>query len=120
MKRISRINGPVVKAVGDTDFHNQHMVLVGEKKLIGEVISIDGDEVTIQVYESTSGLKPGEIVESLNKPLSVTLGPGIMGNIFDGIQRPLSELLRKYGSFMSRGQIGSNIDTSKEWHFSPR
>lgn len=120
MKRISRINGPVVKAVGDTDFHNQHMVLVGEKKLIGEVISIDGDEVTIQVYESTSGLRPGEIVESLNKPLSVTLGPGIMGNIFDGIQRPLSELLRTYGSFISRGQICSNLDTTKKWHFVPK
>ncbi len=120
VKKISRINGPVVKATGDTDFAMQDMVLVGEEKLIGEVISIHGEEITIQVYESTSGLKPGAPVESVNKPLSVTLGPGIIGNIFDGIQRPLFELYRHSGSFMSKGLSCDSIDKTKEWHFFPK
>ena len=86
MKFISRINGPVVKAKGDDDFSVQDMVYVGKIRLIGEVISVDRDEATIQVYESTSGLMPGEPVETTGQPLSVYLAPGIIGNMFDGMR----------------------------------
>ena len=79
------------------------MVLVGSKKLIGEIISIDEDIATIQVYEETQGLKVGEIIESTNVPLSVTLGPGIIGNIFDGIQRPLEKIYSMTGEFIAEG-----------------
>lgn len=119
MKSIYRINGPVVKARGDTDIAMQSVVLVGDEKLIGEVIGVDGEEITIQVYESTSGLKPGEPVLSTDKPLSVTLGPGIIGNIFDGIQRPLENLYRQTGDFMARGVDCENLDGEKKWHFTP-
>ena len=119
MKSIYRINGPVVKARGDTDIAMQSVVLVGDEKLIGEVIGVDGEEITIQVYESTSGLKPGEPVLSTDKPLSVTLGPGIIGNIFDGIQRPLENLYRQTGDFMTRGVDCENLDGEKKWHFTP-
>ena len=119
MKSIYRINGPVVKARGDTDIAMQSVVLVGNEKLIGEVIGVDGEEITIQVYESTSGLKPGEPVLSTDKPLSVTLGPGIIGNIFDGIQRPLENLYRQTGDFMTRGVDCENLDGEKKWHFTP-
>lgn len=119
MKAIYRINGPVVKARGDSDIAMQNVVLVGEEKLIGEVIGVDGEEITIQVYESTSGLKPGEPVVSTEKPLSVTLGPGIIGNIFDGIQRPLEELYKQTGDFMARGVDCNNLDMERPWYFTP-
>ncbi len=119
MKSIYRINGPVVKARGDTDIAMQNVVLVGNEKLIGEVIGVDGEEITIQVYESTSGLKPGEPVISTDKPLSVTLGPGIIGNIFDGIQRPLEDLYSQTGDFMARGVDCNNLNMEKKWHFTP-
>ena len=118
-KEIYRVNGPVVKARGRGDFAMQSVVLVGEERLIGEVIRIDGEEATIQVYETTGGLKPGEPVVTTEKPLSVTLGPGIIGNIFDGIQRPLKALEEKSGAFMARGLNISNLDTEKLWHFKP-
>lgn len=119
MKHISRINGPVVKARGDDDFSVQDMVYVGNIRLVGEVISVDGDEATIQVYESTSGLMPGEPVESTNQPLSVYLAPGIIGNMFDGIQRPLEKLYDASGDFITRGQQMDNLDVEKKWHFTP-
>ena len=119
MKSIYRINGPVVKARGDTDIAMQNVVLVGNEKLIGEVIGVDGEEITVQVYESTSGLRPGEPVVSTDKPLSVTLGPGIIGNIFDGIQRPLEDLYRQTGDFMDRGVDCDNLNMEKKWHFTP-
>ena len=119
MKFISRINGPVVKAKGDDDFSVQDMVYVGKIRLIGEVISVDRDEATIQVYESTSGLMPGEPVETTGQPLSVYLAPGIIGNMFDGIQRPLEKLYEASGDFITRGQQFDNLDTEKKWHFIP-
>ncbi len=118
-KQITRINGPVVKAAGPADTAIQDVVLVGREKLIGEVIGVDGEEATVQVYESTSGLKPGEPVQSTGKPLSVVLGPGIIGNIFDGIQRPLWTLYDQTGDFISRGITCSNLDREKKWHFVP-
>lgn len=84
------INGPVIYLKGDTGFMMSEMVYVGKEKLVGEVISLDKDITTVQVYEETSGLKPGEIVEASGSPVSVTLAPGILNNIFDGIERRLS------------------------------
>lgn len=94
-------------------------VIVGESKLIGEVIRLTGDVAFIQVYESTSGLKPGEPVVGTGNPLSVTLGPGIIGQIYDGIQRPLKELSKASGSFIGRGITTTPIDMSKKYHFTP-
>ena len=119
MKYISRINGSVVKAKGNDDFSVQDMVYVGTIRLVGEVISVDGDEATVHVYESTSGLKPGEPVETTGEPLSVYLAPGIIGNMFDGIQRPLEKLYETSGDFITRGQQMENLDTQKKWHFIP-
>ncbi len=119
MKYISRINGSLVKAKGNDDFSVQDMVYVGTIRLVGEVISVDGDEATVQVYESTSGLKPGEPVETTGEPLSVYLAPGIIGNMFDGIQRPLEKLYETSGDFITRGQQMENLDTQKKWHFIP-
>jgi len=94
-------------------------VIVGESKLIGEVIRLTGDVAFIQVYESTSGLKPGEPVIGTGNPLSVMLGPGIIGQIYDGIQRPLKELSKASGSFIGRGITTTPIDMTKKYHFTP-
>src|SRR5690606_9382237 len=97
------------------EFKFREMVTVGEQKLIGEVISIDGDEGTIQVYEETSGLKIGDGVVSTGKPLSVKLGPGIVGGIFDGIQRPLDQIYERTGGFIGEGVGLISIDVDKNW-----
>ena len=89
---IYSINGPVVKVRDTDDFSMLEMVYVGVKKLVGEVIAVNSEETTIQVYESTTGLKPGEPVSGSGMPMSATLGPGILSNIFDGIERPLRKL----------------------------
>lgn len=112
---ITYINGPVIKANNMARFKMREMVTVGQKRLIGEVISIDGDAGTIQVYEETSGLKVGDVVSSTGRPLSVKLGPGIIGNIFDGIQRPLNYIYKKSGSFIAEGIGLASIDLSKKW-----
>lgn len=115
MNTIFSINGPVVK-VGDTkDFSMLEMVYVGEKRLIGEVIGISAEETTIQVYESTTGLKPGEPVEGSGMPMSATLGPGILSNIFDGIERPLKKLEELSGAFIAEGANVPALDTSKRY-----
>ena len=88
-KNIISVNGPVVEAKGNGDFAMHDMVYVGNEKIIGEVIKLNKDIATIQVYEETSGLKIGEKVIGTEAPLSITLGPGIVGNVFDGIERPL-------------------------------
>lgn len=92
MNKIYSVNGPVVKVKDTKDFSMLEMVYVGEKKLIGEVIGITGEFTTIQVYEVTTGLKVGEPVFNTGSPMSATLGPGIISNIFDGIERPLKEI----------------------------
>lgn len=112
---ISGINGPVIKASGAGALQMLEMVQVGNSKLIGEVIGISQNYSTIQVYEETSGLKIGEPVRSTGSPLSLVLGPGIIGRVFDGIQRPLETLKAEFGNFLGRGIETFNLDQDKEW-----
>ena len=109
------VNGPVVKADHMEDFMVREMVMVGEKKLIGEIISLEKSLGTIQVYEETSGLRIGEKVQGTEKPLSLKLGPGIIGNIFDGIERPLSKIYEKGFKFIPEGMGLISIDEKKSW-----
>lgn len=110
------INGPVIYLKGNTGFMMSEMVYVGKERLVGEVISLDKDLTTIQVYEETSGLRPGEIVEATGSPVSVTLAPGILNNIFDGIERPLERIADTNGSaFISRGVNVDSLDRQKLW-----
>lgn len=109
------INGPVVYVKGSNDFAMLQMVKVGNEGLIGEVIAVDSNRTVVQVYESTTGLRPNEPVESLGIPMSVTLAPGIIGNIFDGIERPLKILENKSGAFLDRGIDTSAVDLDKKW-----
>lgn len=118
-KLISSINGPVVEAKGDGDFAMHDMVYVGNEKLIGEVIKLNKDIATIQVYEETSGLRIGEEAIGTEAPLSITLGPGIIGNVFDGIERPLKALEENTGDFLARGTVIDSIDFERTWHFKP-
>ncbi len=115
MGNITMINGPVILGENMTGFKMREMVLVGEKKLIGEVISIDGDKGTVQVYEETEGLKRKEVILSTGKPLSLKLGPGMLGNMFDGIQRPLKKIRDDFGSFIPEGIGLISIDEEKLW-----
>ena len=101
--KIIKIAGPVIVADGMRGTQMYEMVKVGNYKLIGEIIELEGDTATIQVYEETAGLKPGEVVESTGGPLSVELGPGIIGSIFDGIQRPLETIKALSGDYIERG-----------------
>lgn len=110
------INGPVVTVKGKTDLQMLEMVYVGEAGLVGEVIGLDDNATTIQVYEETTGLKPGEKVVSTGGPMCVTLGPGIITNIFDGIERPLGALEEHFGAFIGKGTSVSSLDTEKEWN----
>lgn len=113
MNKIYSVNGPVVKVKDTKDFSMLEMVYVGEKKLIGEVIGITGEFTTIQVYEVTTGLKVGEPVFNTGSPMSATLGPGIISNIFDGIERPLKEIEKICGAFINEGSNVPAIDTEK-------
>ena len=113
--KIYGINGPVIYLKGKHDFKMSEMVYVGNEKLVGEVISLDKNLTTIQVYEETSGLKPGEIVEGTGSAVSVTLAPGILDNIFDGIERPLEQIAEKGGSFITRGVSVDSLDTVRQW-----
>lgn len=115
---IYSISGPVVIAT-DLDGKMFDVVRVGEMGLVGEVIKIVGDKFTIQVYEDTSGLKPGEPVYSTGKPLSVELGPGLLKSIYDGIQRPLDIIQSETGDFIVRGATAPPLDEKKEWDFVP-
>ena len=113
--RIHGINGPVVTLLGNTGLSMMEMVLVGRERLVGEVIGINDRQTTIQVYENTTGLRVGEPVESSGGPLCVTLGPGILDNIFDGIERPLKAIQEQSGDFISRGLSVSPLDETREW-----
>ncbi len=118
--KIIRVAGPLVVAEGMTGAQMYEMVEVGEARLVGEINRIVGDRAYIQVYESTSGLKPGEPVYGTGAPLSVELGPGIIGSIYDGIQRPLTVIREKTGSiFVKRGVKVPALDRNKKWHFRP-
>lgn len=109
------INGPVVTVRGATDFSMMEMVYVGKQRLVGEIIGITSEYTTIQCYEETTGLRPGDPVEGTHTQMNLMLGPGILDNIFDGIERPLAEIEKEVGAFISRGSQVSSLDTEKEW-----
>jgi V/A-type H+/Na+-transporting ATPase subunit A len=117
--RITRISGPVVVAEGLGGAGLYDVVEVGNARLAGEIIRTDGRGATIQVYEENTGMKPGEPVFAMGRPLSVSLGPGLIGMIYDGIQRPLETLKKSYGSFIKSGQRGASLPTDKKWSFTP-
>jgi V/A-type H+/Na+-transporting ATPase subunit A len=118
--KIVWVSGPAVKADGMSTVKMYETVEVGDLRLIGEVIRCTGDVAFIQVYESTSGLKPGEPIKGTGQPLSVLLGPGVIGKIYDGIQRPLDEIAQKSGSFIGRGVATTPVDLKKKYKFTPR
>ena len=109
------INGPVIYLKGNTGFRMSEMVYVGKEKLVGEVIALTKDMTTVQVYEETSGLRPGEEVVASGSAVSVTLAPGILNNIFDGIERPLEEIAKGGGAFITRGVTVDSLDREKKW-----
>ncbi len=115
---IDSVSGPVVTAA-DLDARMNDVVYVGEEGLMGEVIEIEGNVTTIQVYEETSGVGPGEPVENTGEPLSVDLGPGMLDSIYDGVQRPLDVLEGQMGAFLDRGVDAPGIDLDKQWEFTP-
>ena len=118
--KIQKVAGPVVVASEMRGARMYELVKVGGVRLIGEIIRVEGDTATIQVYEETTGIKPGEVVERTGNPLSVELGPGLINQFFDGTQRPLRELLEKGGAFIHRGVSATPLDRTKKWEFSPR
>ena len=115
---LKRIAGPVVTAV-NLDAHMYDVVKVGKEELMGEVIKIQGDSVIIQVYEDTSGIRPGEPVSNTGLSLAVELGPGLLTSIYDGIQRPLEVLVDKMGNFIQRGVTAPGLSHEKKWTFKP-
>lgn len=118
--RVLKINGPVITAIGMRTFAMREMVHVGEKRLLGEIIRMNGDEAIIQVYEETEGMKVGETIEGSGESLSISLGPGLIGGFFDGIGRPLSSLLDKEGMFIKPGTEVPMIDPDKVWEIVPK
>jgi V/A-type H+-transporting ATPase subunit A len=117
---ITKVSGPLVVAKGLTEARMFEVVRVGNLKLFGEIIEIRGDKYFIQVYEETEGIGPGEPVERTNHPLSVELGPGLVGSIYDGIQRPLTTLRSRFGDFVVRGADAPALDREKKWKFEPK
>ncbi|MQY76581.1 MAG: V-type ATP synthase subunit A, partial [Spirochaeta sp.] len=117
--QVKRVNGPVIEASGITDAMMLELVRVGEIRLVGEVIKLAGESAIIQVYEDTTGLAPGENIYGSGMPLSVELGPGLIGTIYDGIQRPLEDLLEISGEFIERGIQSPSLNREKKWHFVP-
>ncbi len=116
---ITKVAGPLVIAEGMRNADMFDVVRVSDKHLIGEIIEMHGDKASIQVYEETAGLGPGEKVVSTGKPLSVELGPGLIGSIFDGIQRPLAEIMKVSGTNLQRGVEVPSLSRDKKWHFVP-
>ena len=117
--KVKRVNGPVITARGITDARMMELVRVGEVRLVGEVIKLEGEQAVIQVYEDTTGLRPGDNIYGAGMPLSVALGPGLIGTIYDGIQRPLKDLKDLSGTYLERGLEVSPIQTEKTWLFQP-
>ena len=116
---ITKISGPLVVASGMRETNMFDVVRVSEQRLIGEIIEMHGDRASIQVYEETSGLRTGETVESTGEPMSVELGPGLIGSIFDGIQRPLKEIMKIAGNNLTRGIEVPALDRNRQWKFTP-
>ena len=119
MGELLKISGPVVIAEKMGNAKMYDVVKVGRERLIGEIIKLNFDKATIQVYEETSGLKPGEEVANTGLPLTVELGPGLLESIYDGIQRPLGEIMAKSGNFITRGLSANALDRKKKWNFNP-
>ena len=109
------INGPIVTVKNARSFSMMEMVYVGHERLVGEVIGITNKVTTIQVYEETTGLTLGEPIYGTGSPMNLTLGPGIMSNIFDGIARPLKEIAQESGTFIARGSTAASLDEEKLW-----
>ena len=109
------INGPIITIRGNLGFKMSEMVYVGEHRLVGEVIGLTKEQTTIQVFEETTGLKPGERVEGAGRALCVTLAPGIITNIFDGIERPLQLIGQQSGAYIPRGVSVDLLDREKKW-----
>ena len=117
--RVIRVAGPVVEAKGMAQAVMHEMVEVGNNRLIGEIIRLEGEQATIQVYQNTTGLKLDEPVLGTGSPLSVELAPGIVGNVFDGIQRPLEELKNITGAFIKQAPGITALSRTKKWTFVP-
>ncbi len=117
--QVKRVNGPVIEAMGITDAMMLELVRVGEARLVGETIKLNGKNAIIQVYEDTTGITPGENIYGSGLPLSVELGPGLIGTIYDGIQRPLEQIARLSGDFIERGIQFPSLDREKRWPFKP-
>jgi V/A-type H+-transporting ATPase subunit A len=117
--RVKRISGPIIRVEGLDGAGLFDVVEVGDKRIIGEIVRLERDEAVIQVYEDDTGLMIGAAASSTGRPLSVLLGPGLMGTIYDGIQRPLEFLYKKSGAFMDPGARGEPLDLSKLWEFTP-
>jgi len=117
--KILKVSGPLVVAEGMRDANMFDVVRVSDKRLIGEIIEMHGDKASVQVYEETSGLGTGEPVESTGEPMSVELGPGLIGSIFDGIQRPLDDIMKVSGNNLSRGVEVASLKRELEWEFTP-
>lgn len=120
MAEVVRVAGPVVVARNARSIRVRDEVAVGEARLVGEAVSLKGDRATIQVYEDTAGLKPGDPVFGTGHPLSVDLGPGLIGQVFDGLERPLEEIARLTGGFIPCGVRVESLDKNKKWKFTPR
>ena len=118
--QVQRVNGPVIEAMGITDARMLELVKVGEYGLIGEIIKLNGSRAIIQVYEDTTGVAPRDPIHGTGMPLSLELGPGLIGTIYDGIQRPLNTLLELSGRFIERGVSADSLDRQKTWDFVPR
>ena len=116
---IKKVAGPLVIASGMRDANMFDVVRVSEQRLIGEIIEMHGDEASIQVYEETSGLGPGEPVESMEVPMSVELGPGLITSIYDGIQRPLDDIMKVSGNNLKRGVEVPSLKRNLKWEFVP-
>ncbi|MBN1464747.1 V-type ATP synthase subunit A [candidate division KSB1 bacterium] len=116
---VFRVNGPVIEAIGITDAMMLELVAVGSNQLTGEIVKLENGKAIIQVYEDTTGVKPGEPVYGSGASLSAELGPGLIGTVYDGILRPLSALLKMSGDFLDRGITAPPIDQEKKWYFEP-
>jgi V/A-type H+-transporting ATPase subunit A len=117
--KVKRISGPIIRVVGLSGAGLFDVVEVGEKRIIGEVVRLEGNEAVIQVYEDDTGLEIGASASSTRRPLSARLGPGLIGTIYDGIQRPLEALFKQSGAFMDPGARGEPLDSQRLWHFVP-
>ena len=117
--QVTEISGWVVRARAAVPLALREVVLVGHERLIGEVIALARDEATIQVYEETEGVAPGDPLYATGEPLSIELGPGLLGGVFDGVQRPLRKLADEEGDFIGRGQRMTALDREKLWEFTP-